>query len=202
MKEKDMDVLYESCYCSNCGAQWWANEREGIVCPNCSAPLSQDNVTTKNEIEIKQDKLQAKVNKLEAERDELQQRVDKLECKVAYSYPDMGYPQESIISILHNAANSDAPTEYLFDIFNANPELISDQSRVYNALAEMIEYNFVMRESYDDLVEEFVWTYTFLHRTGKHCGFKDVHSLKAYIEKLETERNELKKKIEIIRNQI
>lgn len=55
------------------------------------------------------------------------------------------------------------------------------------ALAEMVERDYVCREAYDDLRDEFVWTNAFLHRMGKKCGTKDVPSLVAYVEQLEAE---------------
>ena len=63
-------------------------------------------------------------------------------------------------------------------------------SVVLNKLADMVERDYVSREAYDDLRDEFVWTNTFLHRMGKKCGTKDVPSLVAYVEQLEAEVDE------------
>lgn len=52
-------------------------------------------------------------------------------------------------------------------------------------LMRVVERDYVRREAYEDLRDEFVWTNAFLHRIGKKCGTKDVPSLKAYVEQLE-----------------
>lgn len=59
------------------------------------------------------------------------------------------------------------------------------------ALREMIERDYVHREAYEDLRDEFVWSSTFLHRMARHCGTEDVPSLKAYVEQLEARVSEL-----------
>lgn len=58
-------------------------------------------------------------------------------------------------------------------------------------LADMVERDYVSREVYEDLRDEFTWETTFLHRMGKKCGTKDVPSLVAYVDKLEARVEEL-----------
>ena len=76
--------------------------------------------------------------------------------------------------------------EVVMSEYNCNL-LMSD----LDAIADMVERDYVSREAYDDLRDEFVWTSTFLHRMGKKCGTKDVPSLVAYVDKLEARVEEL-----------
>lgn len=74
----------------------------------------------------------------------------------------------------------------------------ADWSDALLILADMVERDYVSREAYDDLRDEFVWTSTFLHRMGKKCGTKDVPLLVAYVEQLEAERDELQRQLETV----
>lgn len=59
------------------------------------------------------------------------------------------------------------------------------------AIADMVERDYVSREVFEDLRDEFTWETTFLHRIGKKCGTEDVPSLVAYVDKLESRVEEL-----------
>jgi len=80
--------------------------------------------------------------------------------------------------------------EVVMSEYNCNL-LMSD----LDAIADMVERDYVSREAYEDLREEFTWETTFLHRMGKKCGTKDVPSLVAYVDKLEAERDELQRQL-------
>lgn len=64
-----------------------------------------------------------------------------------------------------------------------------DEADYIDQLADMVERDYVHRETFEDLRDEFVRMTTFLHRIGKKCGTKDVPSLVAYVEKLEAALN-------------
>ena len=102
------------------------------------------------------------------------------------------------VEIMRMAANGyEGGTGYVLK--NAKSLLGMDErstdTDLLETLADMVERDYVRREAYEDLKDEFAWMSSFLHRVGKQCGTKDVPSLKAYVEQLEAKVAEQKAEI-------
>lgn len=95
-------------------------------------------------------------------------------------------PEGDALSIMR-----DKPVVEICKMFGIDPNGRKHVNAMLGNLADMVERDYVSREEYEDLRDEFTWTNTFLHRMGKKCGTKDVPSLKAYVEQLESKVEEL-----------
>lgn len=95
-------------------------------------------------------------------------------------------PEGDALSIMR-----DKPVVEICKMFGIDPNGRKHVNAMLGNLADMVERDYVSREAYEDLRDEFTWTNTFLHRIGKKCGTKDVPSLKAYVEQLESKVEEL-----------
>lgn len=97
-----------------------------------------------------------------------------------------GLPEGDAVEILRKWANFWGVSHSTYTQCDSNWEVTTMRT-----LADMVERDYVSREVFEDLRDEFTWETTFLHRMGKKCGTKDVPSLVAYVGKLEARVEEL-----------
>lgn len=105
-------------------------------------------------------------------------------------------PEDDAVAILRKAAKCTSVNTSVGDVLRYNvpgnePSAWQTAEDACEALADMVERDYVSREVFEDLRDEFTWETTFLHRMGKKCGTKDVPSLVAYVGKLEARVEEL-----------
>ena len=111
----------------------------------------------------------------------------KTEFKERESAPSDELPEGDAVAIMRKVATCGECTGYTM-----RKEVGGiDWADALLILADMVERDYVSREVYEDLREEFTWETTFLHRMGKKCGTKNVPSLVAYVDKLEARVEEL-----------